>query len=333
MSTLFISGFNDNNTAKMFPDPNGGAAYRYDGCCGVFGFMDFGKARVEALTLFGDMFKHQKISISRETSLIFNEISDPDSHYGTLKRCEELCWKLQLPVINHPTRILATTRDNITILLKDIPGLLLPATISITPRSPDDIFTAVEREGLAFPVIVRTAGSHAGLNCFLINGRDDIDKLHVYAFDGTKFYITKFVDFISDDGLYRKIRIMVIDGVPVIRHHLVDNQWMIHATSRLFMEENNLLHEESTMIRDTFNNRILPMIKPAIDEITRRLQLEYYGIDCNIDEHGKMLIFEVNANMNTLSNIFRSREDQPSIIKKHILMMLKGYSAKDARKE
>lgn len=327
MSTLFISGFNDNNTAKMFPDTEGGVSYRYDGCCGVYGYMNFGKIPVGALTLFGDTYKHQKIRIPKKTSLIFNEISYPDSHQGSLKRCQELCWKLQLPVINHPTRILATTRDNIPVLLKDIPRLIVPATISITPRSPEDIYTAIENEGLALPVIVRTAGSHGGVSCILVNGREDFDKLHVYAFDGTKFYLTEYVDFASEDGLYRKNRIVVIDGAAVIRHHLIDKQWMIHGSSRHFMTDNNLLDEESATLRETFDRRILPMIKPAIDEITRRLQLQYYGIDCNIDEQGNMLIFEVNANMNVLANKFRLYGEQLSKIKQRILKMIRQHES------
>lgn len=334
MSTLFISGFNDNDTAKIYPDPNGGVIYRYDGCCGIYGYMNFGKTPVNSLTLFNRSFKQQRIRIPKATSLIFNEISDPDSHYGTLKRCEELCWKMPLPVINHPTRILATTRDNIPVLLKDIPGLRIPATISIAPRSPEDIYTAIDDNGLAFPVIVRTAGSHGGIDSILISGRADFDKLHVYAFNGTNFYLTEFVDFASEDGYYRKNRIVVIDGVPVIRHHLVDKQWMIHGDStRDFMRENGLLDEEITMLRDTFDNRVLPLIKPAIDEITRRLQLEYYGIDCNIDEQGNILVFEINANMNILTGKYKPHEGQLAKIRQHILKLLKTHAAKDDREK
>ena len=326
MSTLFISGFNDNNTAKMYPDPDGGASYRYDGCCGVFGYMDFGKARTDSITLFGASLKHQRIRISKKTSLIFNEISDPDSHHQALKRCEEVCWKLQLPVINHPTKILKTTRDSISILLKDIPGLRMPETVRFIPRSPEDVFTEINSAGIAFPVIVRTAGSHGGISSILINGRNDYDKLHIYAFDGSAFYLTEYVDYASEDGLYRKYRIVVVDGVPLFRHHLVNNEWMIHASSKEFMAENTHLMEESRSRREAFDEQTLPMIKPAIDEINRRLGLEYYGIDCNIDNQGNILVFEVNANMNVLSNSVKSLEGQLDRIKQHIRKLIQNYA-------
>jgi glutathione synthase/RimK-type ligase-like ATP-grasp enzyme len=326
MSTLFISGFNDNNTVTMHPGPGGRADYSYDGCCGIYGFMDFGKTRVNSITIFGVSFKHQQVHIPPQTSLIFNEISDPDSHHQALKRCEEVCWKLQLPVINHPTKILKTTRDSISALLKDIPGLRMPVTVRFTPRSPEDVYTEIDRAGLAFPAIVRTAGSHGGISSILINGRDDYDKLHSYAFDGSAFYLTEYVDYAREDGLYRKYRIVVVDGVPLFRHHLVNNEWMIHASSREFMVENTHLMEESMSRREAFDEQTLPMIKPAIDEINRRLGLEYYGIDCNIDDQGNILVFEVNANMNVLSNSVKSLEGQLDRIKQHIRKLIQNYA-------
>ena len=333
MSTLFISGFNDNNTAKVSPGPKGDVNFRYDGCCGVFGYMNFDNIEVESITLFGDTFKQQHIRTDSEPSLIFNEISDPDSHHGALKRCEVLCNQIQLPVINHPSKILKTTRDNIPVLLKDIPGLEVPETISLTPRTPEDIFTEIDRAGLVFPVIVRLAGSHGGISSILITGRDDIDKLHVYPFDGSKFYLTEFVDYVSDDGYYRKYRIVVIDGVPLYRHHLIDRKWMIHASSSKFMEENSFLKDESIALRKAFDNQTAPMIRPAIDEITRRLQLEYYGIDCNIDGQGNILIFEVNANMNILSSTTSILEEQLQRIRRHILKLIEKYAAKGSQQE
>jgi len=322
MSILFIRGINDKDTAQLVPGPGGSVNYSFDGCCGVFFFMNFDSSSAEAITLFGDTFKQQQVHIKSKPSLVFNEISDPDSHHGALKHCEVLCRQLQLPVINHPSRILQTTRDNIYRMLHDIPGLTVPETIRLTPRSPEDVFTEIDRAGLAFPVIVRLAGSHGGKSCILITGRSDLDKLHVYPFDGSDFYLTEFVDYISDDGHYRKYRIVVIDGEPLYRHHMIDSKWMIHASSRGFMEENSFLMKESFARKKAFNEQTVPMIRPAIDEITRRLQLQYYGIDCNIDEQGNILIFEVNANMNILSNDFQPMEKQMQLIREHIRQLI-----------
>lgn len=329
MTTLFVSGFNDNSTARVYPGPDESVVLKYDGCCGVSGYMDFGKLKVDSLNLFGDKHK-QRIRISPKISVIFNEISDADSHQGALKRCEALCRKAQLPVINHPSNIRKTTRDNIPVLLKDIPGLQVPATVAVTPRSPDDIFTEIDRAGLEFPVIVRLAGQHGGISSILISGRNDYDKLHVYPFDGSKFYLTQFVDYVSDDGNYRKFRIVVIDGVPLYRHHLIDRQWMIHASSRHSMEKNNAFMDECRVLRENFDKQTAPAIRPAVDEITRRLQLEYYGIDCHIDKQGSILVFEINANMAILPNTARVLDKQLRLIREHILKLIKKTARRTA---
>jgi glutathione synthase/RimK-type ligase-like ATP-grasp enzyme len=54
------------------------------------------------------------------------------------------------------------------------------------------------------------------------------------------------------------------------------------------------------MVKILARGEALPQLRPAIDEITSRLKLEYYGIDCNLRPDGQMLIFEANANMNNL---------------------------------
>ena len=69
MTTLFTCGINDNNTAKMFPAQNGRVSYSYDGCCGVFWFMDFDAASTEAITLFGDTYKQQQENLKTKPSL------------------------------------------------------------------------------------------------------------------------------------------------------------------------------------------------------------------------------------------------------------------------
>jgi hypothetical protein len=60
--------------------------------------------------------------------------------------------------------------------------------------------------------------------------------------------------------------------------------------------------EEETRALETFDSTIAPLIQPVVSEIQQRLQLEYFGIDCNITAEGKILLFEANATMNILLN-------------------------------
>ena len=75
-----------------------------------------------------------------------------------------------------------------------------------------------------------------------------------------------------------------------------------------------------------FNKDIKPLIQPIITEIHRRLGLDYFGIDCHIDNEMNLLVFEINANMNVFTTM------QTSVFKKHaektlqalIKMLMKG---------
>ena len=99
------------------------------------------------------------------------------------------------------------------------------------------------------------------------------------------------------------------------------------------MKKNEFLIDETVARVETFDEKILPGIRPAIDEITKRLQLEYYGIDCNIDEQGNILIFEVNANMKILGSKNPLYERQMRRIKRHILKLLDKYPGKSKQQQ
>jgi glutathione synthase/RimK-type ligase-like ATP-grasp enzyme len=67
----------------------------------------------------------------------------------------------------------------------------------------------------------------------------------------------------------------------------------------------------------------------AIQEITKRLDLEFYGIDCSLDRDGKMLLFEANANMNILTNDHPQMNERMDMIKGKIHAMLARHSGEE----
>ena len=71
---------------------------------------------------------------------------------------------------------------------------------------------------------------------------------------------------------------------------------------------------------------MIPEIRPAIREISERLQLEYFGVDCNIRPNGELLIFEANANMNVLFNPYPEMNERLNMIQARIHAMLLRHS-------
>ena len=300
MSYLFIRGVNDENLIEPILRSGGELGYRIDGSTSIYRLMDFPDRVVEWVLLFGDKVKQDSIRYRRKPTVVFNEIADADSHAGALRRCEAFCDHLGVPIINHPRHVRHTTREAMSTTLQGIHGVIMPRTVRCTPGSPDEIYALIKRERLSYPVIVRLAGRHGGTSSILIRSSRDRNKLHVYPFDQRPFYLTEFADYRSSDGLYRKYRLVVVNGQLLFRHFLVSENWMVHASSVQFAKANPSLWSERIERIATFEQAVASKIDPAIQIITSRVKLDYFGIDCNIDDEGRMLIFEVNANMNVL---------------------------------
>ena len=324
MNILFLRGINDDNKVEPLLSSDGQMIFRIDGSASIFRHMYAQEPYASSLVLFGQKVRQKSISLHEKPDVVFNEISDPDSHKGALARGEKLCTGFDAPIINPPHLIGQTTRDQIAHRLSNIAGVSMPLTVRCRPKSPDDIFATIQKESLAYPVIVRLAGQHGGTSSILIRSSGDQDRLHVYPFDGRDFYLTQYVDYQDDDGLFRKYRIVVIAGRPYFRHVLIGDHWMVHASSFEFAKQREDLLSEMRQRRLVFDDELAPQISAAVQEIHRRIQLDYFGLDCHIDDDGKLLLFEVNANMNVLHDPEDTLKEAVDKIKQGIHRLIKS---------
>lgn len=331
MTILFVSGINDLSKMGVTLDDSGKLGFLMDGNCSVHRRLDLGERPVAAFTLFGKGVKQRGVEFKPPPALIFNQIADADTHRGALERCGELCSQIRASVINHPSNVLATTRDQVAHTLRGIPGVRVPQTQRFQPRSPDEVFAFADEAGFAAPFIVRVVGLHGGVSMLRISNRDDYASLHALPFDGRDFYLTEFVDYRSGDGNYRKTRFAVVDGVPLIRHHLIDREWKVHAASLEYMDQNRALaHEQNSLLAD-FDRTLKPQLAARVSEIAHRLGLDYFGIDCHLDARGEMLVFEANANMNILYNSRREYDECLGVIKRCLLQLIDARAASAQR--
>ena len=143
----------------------------------------------------------------------------------------------------------------------------------------------------------------------MLESYEDIyKKMYSFALDGREYYLTQYYDYKYEE-LYKKYRLIVIDGDVHVRHCIFSDHWMIHSGSRVFMDKNPSYQKKEKEILDTFELTIKPKIKETIDEIYKIIKLDYFGIDCSIDNNGEICLFELNANMNVLIN------DRPDMAK------------------
>ncbi|MBD3790511.1 MAG: hypothetical protein IE885_09180, partial [Campylobacterales bacterium] len=182
----------------------------------------------------------------------------------------------------------------------------VPKTVKIQPKSPGDIYDTIKKEGFEFPVIFRQAGDHGGISTIRVE--DETEQFYAFALDGRDYYLTQFVEN-AQDGIYAKYRLAVVDGEVFIRHVIFSDDWNIHSKSRKYMQMNNEYEREERKILKSFNSAIKPEIQVMIDAINKRLELDYFGMDCSIDKNMNLLVFEINANMNILTNKYGKNND------------------------
>jgi glutathione synthase/RimK-type ligase-like ATP-grasp enzyme len=228
---------------------------------------------------------------------ILNQIADCDLCPGALEMADRLVSQLTVPCFNAPASIARTSRDQVAKLLSGIAGLRVPKTIRIDDATPTHIRDAIAREALEYPVLLRPIGSHGGESLIRIDKPKDLETMPPIGGSDFGLYATEFHDFVGADGRYRKFRVVVLGEQVFLRHCLIADNWLLHAARRAAGTED----VERGMFA-LFDREWAAQLHPIFREIGSRLRLDFFGIDCNIDDHGRVVLFEANAAMNILQN-------------------------------
>jgi hypothetical protein len=108
-----------------------------------------------------------------------------------------------------------------------------------------------------------------------------------------EFFVSRFVDYSSADGQFRKYRIVIVDGKPYPCHMAIADQWDIWYLNAgmLFSESKRL--EEAAFMR-TFDNAFAVRHRNALSRMIERVNLDYYLVDCAENQKGELLVFEAD---------------------------------------
>jgi tetratricopeptide (TPR) repeat protein len=224
--------------------------------------------------------------------LVLNAIGDQDAALPAAEPIARFLQDCKKPVLNHPAAIAATARDLVPELLGSIPGLVIPQTVgTATEDFKDKILT---RAGIRLPLLVRPSGSHGGLHMVLIKSADALRGLELWTAE--TYYATNYYDYRSNDGYYRKYRMIFVDRKPYPYHLAIGSNWMIHYETAGMLEEKWKRDEELRYLEDP--EKVLgPQAMTTVEAIGRRLDLDYSGLDFSLLEDGRVLVFEANATM------------------------------------
>jgi hypothetical protein len=217
-----------------------------------------------------------------------------DAAADTLRRVMALRPRWPRPMINDPARIIGLTRTGAAHLLRDLPGLLVPETAAHTRAT---LHAAGGLEGLvpgaAGPLLIRPAGSHAGAGLERVT---DVAALADYLarHDGPDFQLARFVDYRSPDRLYRKSRVVLIDGAPFLAHMAASSHWMVHYLNG-GMEHDAAKRADEAEAMAAFDTGFARRHAPTLAALHARLGLDYVMLDCAEAPDGRLLLFEVEV--------------------------------------
>jgi hypothetical protein len=298
LNVFNLIGTSDGNRAKVVWNNGNPAQLQIvlEGTNSLVLLMNDANVNIIPVTFGG---RHPKTVTLGSADVIVNSVCDPDTNTKTLLQIEQSLSNSTIPVINPPELIFGTTREKIYERLGGVDGVRVPKTLRIAPRRLSEIPQMIADGGLAYPYIFRSAGEHGGGGMVLVESEKDLPALERFAFDGRDFYAIAFHDFRDNDGLYRKYRLVVIDGKLYPRHLIASSSWNIHTESRreLVSSDPALQNEEKA-----FHENPPAFLHETVAKIHEKLPLDFFGIDCHITPENELFIFELNTCMRVVAD-------------------------------
>jgi Flp pilus assembly protein TadD len=210
-----------------------------------------------------------------------------------------------VPVVNHPTKVIQTTRDVSAKLVEDIPGVLVPKTMRFSSAGKSREALVHEIEGrYNYPLITRTVFSQMGKGMTKVDSRDGLLAVLAAGLP-ENFFVTEFVDGRGKNPFYRKIRAaFVMDEIIIIRVDY-DTYWNVRGRKQpkrvqFYLDNPHLLDEERRIIKDQEAGLGRSAIQ-SLRVMRDRIPMDVFGMDFDVDPDGRLIFYEANATMNLFS--------------------------------
>lgn len=231
--------------------------------------------------------------------VLFVAISESAANRPILDAWLPLLMQWPRPVLINPLHIERVARDAAASLLSVLPGVVMPPTLRLGREQLSSLIAAAMNNelqpGINFPLIVRPLDSHAGHDLYKVDSPAELtEKLEVMLED--EFFVSPFIDYRSSDGLFRKCRIVLIDGQPFACHMGISSHWMIHYLNAGMADSAEKRAEEALFMAN-FETGFAQRHANALAAINDSIGLDYLGIDCAETSDGRLLVFEVDHAM------------------------------------
>lgn len=224
---------------------------------------------------------------------------------GHLAAADQLARSLGVPVINAPDTAAGSTRQLTAERLAGIPDIVVPQTgrfVRDTTRL-TELVAAIEKK-FVYPLIVRTTVEHNSENMTLVRSRAELETT-LLRLTQKQIYVINYVGAPRRHGLYRRIRAVFFEGTPIVIRADYSPDWIVRSRSYVppetYREWPELLHHANAIISEPLEQLGAPAMA-ALYAIGRALPMDIFGMDFDIDDDGRVVVFEANGSMNYFSN-------------------------------
>jgi hypothetical protein len=225
--------------------------------------------------------------------LIFNAIGDVDRSPDALAMAQAIVAQATVPVLNHPAKVLASSRSSVAARLSGLPNVVAPRTelLGRAEISADEL----ARRGFVFPLLLRSPGFHTGQHFELVADAGALPAA-VAALPGAALFAIEYLDVRDAAGDFRKYRAICVGDELFPLHLAIARQWKVHYFSADMRDRSDHRAEEGAFLSGGLAS-LGARAAAALEAIRATLDLDYGGIDFGIDAAGNVALFEANATM------------------------------------
>lgn len=220
-------------------------------------------------------------------------LGESSKNQATLALMETLISQWPRPVLNHPRHIRLCARDRLYQHLKSIQNLLILPTLRFHKLELARIATqGLKIADTNYPMTIRPIDTQAGIGLSKIANPEELNA-YLQLASAQEFFVSSFIDYRHADGLYRKVRIALIGGLPYVAHLAIGDDWIVHYKNAGMPESVAKREEEARFMRE-FETDFAMRHGKVLRDIAARLALDYVVLDCAETADGKFLLFEAD---------------------------------------
>jgi tetratricopeptide (TPR) repeat protein len=229
--------------------------------------------------------------------IVFSVIGDPELCGRALERAQLLTQTIKAPILNHPSSVAHTGREENAKRLGRLDNVVAPLTMTLDRERllREDAERVLLEHGFFYPFLLRSQGCSNGDFFEKVETKRDIARV-LELLPGKRIIVIQYIDMMKSDGVFQKYRMMGIDKRLYPLHLAISKKWKVHYFSANMNDEQAFRDEEQAYLSDPA--AVLgPQVIKALTTIVETLNLDYCGIDFTVNEVGKVVVFEANSNM------------------------------------